>query len=493
MTKRPTAPSKDKKASTKTPQPVKKRSFMLNSIITLLLAGLVPGLYHLTDYILPSQINPVEEALHFIYDLKPPAQGFKKDFYKMKVSIPLPPLKSKTFIDAFGKEGILSDSKAGEVKEVSITAHKVATEDGYILTVFKVTPDRPDPALPPVYFQHGLGGQLMSHFTTQLDSFAIQMARKGYIVYVPGTRGTPLCTERVEAKKDEHVGTSAYWDFDTQDLPFDFLAVLEFINKDQGKKAMYVGHSQGGMGMIFGLADPKFKDKLKSLITKFYGLAPVICVANHEMKVLKFAKSFDWGISLLRSYLGFNKLGSTEFKVNSLRKTIARGINWGCAFSPWICQKFIQTDGDATMENIDFSVLGTFRMFSGNAFPSKSVLLFNQMIQKQIETNSCIIPKFDYGSESENLNKYGSKLPPELKVSSLNLPSQFLFAESDLFTVPSDIFIFHSLFKENQQVSLPPALPLFGHMGFILGRHKAGVYEGIHRDYQDWVRKAQTD
>ena len=62
---------------------------------------------------------------------------------------------------------------------------------------------------------------------------------------------------------------------------YDVPANLKYVLNLTGKKDLiYFGHSQGTTSMFASLSDPKTRDYVNSVVTKYIALAPVTYLAN---------------------------------------------------------------------------------------------------------------------------------------------------------------------------------------------------------------------
>lgn len=107
--------------------------------------------------------------------------------------------------------------------------HKAVTEDGYILTLFRVPGKLGDDSTgkQPIYMQHGLiddGGTWF--FNDETLDLSLELSDKGYDIWVTNSRGTGFSNEHVNyTVKDD-----AYWDFTYHEMgKYDVPANLAYI------------------------------------------------------------------------------------------------------------------------------------------------------------------------------------------------------------------------------------------------------------------------
>jgi pimeloyl-ACP methyl ester carboxylesterase len=122
--------------------------------------------------------------------------------------------------------------------------HKVETEDGYMLTLWRVrTHDTEISSLKPVLLQHGLmdssGTWLVSEY-----QLPVQLAHAGYDVWMGNNRGNRNSMEHVSLDPEDV--QSKYWDFSFSEMAkYDLPSMLKYIKLLTESKINYIGHSQG--------------------------------------------------------------------------------------------------------------------------------------------------------------------------------------------------------------------------------------------------------
>ena len=131
--------------------------------------------------------------------------------------------------------------------------HQVTTEDGYILTMYRIPgfideeqePQTNGPK-PPVLFQHGLFSSAYCWIVNYADvAPAYVAARAGYDVWLGNNRGNTY--SRMHTTLDPDVDVEEYWSFDWNEMGhYDQPAFIDYIQEQTGgQKVAYIGHSQG--------------------------------------------------------------------------------------------------------------------------------------------------------------------------------------------------------------------------------------------------------
>jgi pimeloyl-ACP methyl ester carboxylesterase len=134
--------------------------------------------------------------------------------------------------------------------------HPVITEDGYILSVFRITKDGfTKPGAPVVFLQHGITDSADCWImNNNLVAPAFQLVRSGYDVWLGNQRGTKYSKGHMtlDAMKDK-----AYWEFSFTEMgKFDAPAQIDFVRLKTGaEKVTYIGHSQGTTQMFYAISE----------------------------------------------------------------------------------------------------------------------------------------------------------------------------------------------------------------------------------------------
>ena len=134
--------------------------------------------------------------------------------------------------------------------------HFVTTDDGYILQIFRLVGKNKDlnhhPS-PPVLLQHGYMDSWYSMISNCEKSPAIYLANNGIDVWVGNNRGGSYSKFHRTLVLDVD---SKYSDYSFEDMGlYDTKAMIEHISKEtKTPKVSYVGFSQGGTQMFYGLA-----------------------------------------------------------------------------------------------------------------------------------------------------------------------------------------------------------------------------------------------
>jgi len=131
----------------------------------------------------------------------------------------------------------------------------VQTEDGYLLTVFRIQAKGSviKEGLKPVFFQHGLldcsDGWIIND---EFRAPAFMMANRGYDIWLGNSRGNKYSRKHIKYNPDKD---KEFWQFTFQHMgQYDVPAYFKYVNNATGQKMHYIGHSQGTIQMHVALS-----------------------------------------------------------------------------------------------------------------------------------------------------------------------------------------------------------------------------------------------
>eukprot|EP00347_Sterkiella_histriomuscorum_P019192 403342583 len=275
--------------------------------------------------------------------------------------------------------------------------HKITTEDGYILTAFRIPGKLNE--IPssiskkqPVYMQHGLiddGGTWL--FNDASIDLSLILADKGYDVWITNSRGTVYSNQHIKyTTRDQE-----YWEFSMHEMgKYDVPANLNYIlDKTGHEQVIYIGHSQGTTQWFIANA---LYDDLHKHFKAFIGLAPVMFVEDIPSiaaKMLDLLRIPDLFYEHFNHILYLPNLSSLG---QPLLRTFPR-TSWN------VVQAITGFDDNY---HIDLANLPMMAQNDVGGTSTKNTLHWIQMIRDKR------FQMFDYG-ERENREKYGQNKPPE--------------------------------------------------------------------------------
>lgn len=334
------------------------------------------------------------------------------------------PIKRETKISlGYPKDSLLNftelTAKYGYISE----EHKLVTDDGYILTMFRISKARNcigEIKSPPVLLMHGLLQSSDSFIDSGINSgLAYLISDACYDLWLGNTRGNYYSRQHIYLDPDKD---SAYWNFYIDEIgTFDIPAMIDYIlDYTESKKLNYIGFSQGtGTFLVMCSERPEYCDKVQLVI----GLAPA---ARHRNTKSKMFRGLTQTLEKIEGML--SRYGIVE--VLSKGSFSQEFVAFFCQltdFTRSICEKIVEvfdhvdTFHSGSINNV------TYKVLFGH-FPAGTSL--HNMARYGQSMRSNRFEKFDYGEE-RNLLVYGSKQPPVYNLSAVTVPVVCIYGRND--------------------------------------------------------------
>ena len=285
--------------------------------------------------------------------------------------------------------------------------HKILTEDGYILTAWRIPCFLNESNLDfykkrqPVILQHGL---IDSSYTWLLldkaHSLPFLLVNNGFDVWLTNTRGNAVSFEHINPiQYDSGKLDSKYWNFSFHEMAiYDLPANVRYIKEKTGfENVDYICHSQGGLiYFILYTMDQKFID---DNFNHFISLGTVITTFTSESHLIK-----------LGSYSKFPEIVDSLHINNILcfNKIFYDSISNFCKFFNKPCYNIINF---IVSNNFETKRINMTKLFSEFLYVPAGTSSKNLRHWMQIY-NTKRLARYDYGSW-KNLQIYGNKTSPE--------------------------------------------------------------------------------
>lgn len=279
---------------------------------------------------------------------------------------------------------------------------------------------------PVVFLQHGIlsdSSCWVSNGPTR--SLAFILADAGFDVWMGNIRGNTYSRAHVDLNPDTD---ERFWRFSWQQMSeFDLPAMVDAVLRTTAQeKLYYIGHSQGTLIAFARLAeDPSFNEKLHMM----FALAPVATL-GHIRSPIKWmsglTEAAQFGVSLF---------GGAEILPSS-------------KISKWLSAKLHNMAKDSPLTYHGQNLLLFLAGFNINHYHEDRLPVFlaktpsgtslhNFIHMSQLVTSGRT-QKWDYGTESENVDSYGEAVPPEYDVSKITTPLAIFLGSRDDLADPRD-------------------------------------------------------
>jgi len=315
-----------------------------------------------------------------------------------------------------------------------VEEHKATTEDGYILTMQRITGPRRSTKQeekkegkgekPVLFLMHGL---LASAFdwigNLPEQSFAFLAADAGFDVWLGNARGNTYSRAHTSLTPKQ----SEFWEFTfdeiaAQDVPTMVDYVLQWTKKEQ---LYYAGHSQGSMVMFAkGSEDPEFAKKIK----KFFALAPVTTMGHVE----GFGRKLSWWVVQMFLDLWEGEFMPSSFFYKKMGEYICQ-----LPVAHLLCDNILFMIAGTDTAQLNTTRLPVYTAHTPAGTSRQNMAHYGQMI------GSGKFQKFDYDKfrwfTSKNMAKYGSKTPPLYDVTKMEVPTVLFSGGKDILADAIDV------------------------------------------------------
>jgi pimeloyl-ACP methyl ester carboxylesterase len=314
----------------------------------------------------------------------------------------------------------------------SAETHYVTTEDGYILTMFRVSkPSTVAKSSSPVILQHGLLDSAFTWVSNYEDqSLAYLLVDAGIKeVWLGNNRGNHYGRNHTNYDPDRPA-PNPFWAFSFDEMAkYDAPAMIKYVKSQTGAgKVNWVGHSEGTMQMFAAGAYPSSLGGPTvdaTDINLFVALAPVGSIANIESKeLLALAHSNATEEMIGRGMQEFLPIHGTE---NNFESTV-------CMNTPHACAGLMdQLCGPSHSLNIS-----RFQVYFDQTPAGTSMQNMLHFLQGVIAPSDAKYTMMDYGRD-ENMARYGQAEAPIYDLRTFSIPTAIFSGSNDWMADPIDV------------------------------------------------------
>ncbi|XP_049881329.1 lipase 1-like [Pectinophora gossypiella] len=358
-------------------------------------------------------------------------------------------LNVPTSINLF--EGKLNFTGFAQQSGYSTEEYNVTTEDGYILTIFRI----PGNSSQPVYLQHGLFGCSEAFIMRGNTSIAIALADEGYDVWVGNLRGNRYA--RRHTKLDPDTDKDKFFDYSFQEYGYyDMAAIIDFIlDKTGQEKLSAMGHSEGNTFFyVLGATRPEYNDKINIAIA----LGP-ICFLDDIPLPTSLAVDTSPIINSVLKTLDEEELIGPQSLLRQLLVDICSvpDVGYKLCFD-LIGFPLVGYDAEQFEPEFEPTLLQYY--FSGSSRKN-----LNHLAQV---ARSSKFAKYDYG-KVKNLVVYKSLSPPEYDLSKVTMNMALIVGANDKAATVQNANRLNATLPNVVKYHIMEQ-PKFNHIDFIVGR-----------------------
>ncbi|CAK1553107.1 unnamed protein product [Leptosia nina] len=343
-------------------------------------------------------------------------------------------------------------------RNYNVEEHSVQTDDGYILTMFRVLPKQvTDEKRPVVFLMHGLLGSA-DDWLLMDKSLTYMLVDAGFEVWLGNARGSRYSRRHVS----KHPALADFWKFSIDEIAdHDLPVMIDYVLRtSKHEKLFYVGHSHGTTA-FFALAStrPEYRNK----IAMMHALAPMVYMTNARSPFIRMLAPNSPFYDSLRYQLGYGELKLNKELVHTIGGDMCQN-EIGCKH---ICNNvnFVVTGMNPSNMDVDSVSVIMNRMPSGAS--TRQIKQYGQSMA------AGELRKYDYGIDT-NAQVYGTILPPRYNMTEVKVPVFLYHSDDDWMAHPADV---ERLRKELPDVRDFYRVPVehFSHMDFQFSRRAPEV------------------
>ncbi|RLW04135.1 hypothetical protein DV515_00005977, partial [Chloebia gouldiae] len=326
--------------------------------------------------------------------------------------------------------------------------YEVPTEDGYILTVYRIPSGRNSQNAgrkPAVLLHHGIFADAI-HWISNLpnNSLGFILADAGYDVWLANSRGDTWSLKHKTLKPCQ----KEFWQFSFDEIgKYDIPAELNFImNKTGQKDVYYIGHSEGTTtGFVAFSTYPELSQKIKAV----FALAPVVTITHATSPLVTITRLPQPLIRLLLGCKG----------VLQYHELMKGPVTQFCACLGNLCGNIFRYIAGGRIQNMN-----TSRTDSYVAHYPAGTSVQNVIHWQQIK-HADQFQAYDYGCK-ENMKKYNQTAPPVYNIEKIKIPTAVWSGGQDKFADTTDMA---RLLPRITNLIYHEHFPTWGHLDFIWG------------------------
>ncbi|KAF2904607.1 hypothetical protein ILUMI_01569 [Ignelater luminosus] len=311
-----------------------------------------------------------------------------------------------------------------------VETHTVLTEDGYILTLFRIHFGKKHSvkeSKQPVLLQHGYKSNSKCFVAIGKKSLGFILADNGYDVWLGNFRGSIYSRNHSRIKDTDE----EFWNFSFHEMGvYDTAAQIDYINKLTNKKLIYIGFSMGTtVGTIYATTYPEISENKVKI---FIHLAPFVFADGMVAPTRLLLNLWPYAAPIGQALTGGQFYPEPYSDINKAM--------WKFFCNPFPIQIFICTFIDLCMFGFDYE----------QADPETLTVAVLPLVDTvSIKTASHIaqfvilekFQQFDYGRDG-NLKKYGLIEPPLYDLSKVRVPMHLIRSDNDFVWNREVLFLF---------------------------------------------------
>ncbi|XP_034230367.1 lipase 1-like [Thrips palmi] len=352
----------------------------------------------------------------------------------------------------------------------NLDALDVATPDGYILTVHRLSAPKARNAsghFTPILIGHGLLGNSEQWLLRSDQNLAVQLVDRGFDVWLSNFRGTSYGLRH----KSLSIKSHKFWDFSWHENGvIDQAAMVDFVLQTTGRpRLLSLSYSMSCTSTMVLLSErPEYNSKIMGNV--FFAPSAFF---RHPAGLWLFTKSaIDKCPGLIKDatarYIINDKMPFSDVPVDTLCYA-AQSSN---ELQP-VCKIFTEFAAGKPKPPISSKMMRALL----SRFPAgASIRQVTHYAQSLMSAGS--FRKYDFGM-AKNEKLYSSPVPPSYNLSAISSPIHFFYGLGDLTVSAEDAA---ALSSEIPSVVSVHKVPRFNHLDFVLAKN---VDEAVNKKVID--------
>lgn len=340
------------------------------------------------------------------------------------VSYSIPQLRALKNALGFNEDTYLNFTELTDKYGYPTETHTVTTEDGYILKIFRILPKCSGTVKPyPVLLMHGFidAADLWIAAGTRIG-LGYVLASNCFDVWAVNGRGNDYSRKHVSLDPDKD---PEFWNFTFDEHGyFDLPASIDYILRSTGKsKLFFVGHSQGStLYFVMCSLKPEYNDKVRLAVQ----LGPVAWMKNLNHPLVLIAKQYV-AIKAFLDGAGIREIFAGDRLIHFV-------LDFMCRYSPEFCEFGLSFATGYMPRTISIETVPVALSHVVRGSSVKNLAHFAQLIV------TGRFQRYDEGTQM-NIERYGTRKPPEYNVSLVTSPVVLISAQSDSLSTVKDVDI----------------------------------------------------
>ncbi|PZC72687.1 hypothetical protein B5X24_HaOG200585 [Helicoverpa armigera] len=320
----------------------------------------------------------------------------------------------------------LNATQLAQKYQYPIEEYIVPTDDGYVLTVFRIPPKkqvRDVQKRPVVFLMHGILGSADDWLLMGPEkSLAFMLSDAGYDVWLGNARGNKYSRRHLT----RYPVMADYWQFSNDEIALhDLPAMIDFaLETTKQEKLFYIGHAQGTTAFFALTATrPEYNDK----IIMMYALSPMVYMTNVRSPLFRMIAPTS-KYEHLRHQIGNEAFTPSKGLIQILGGAMCQK-EIGCKM---VCSNINFVMSGVDVDGMDYNIIP---VVLGHLPAGTSAKVIKQYAQG-VSSNE--FRRYNYGPYI-NEQIYGTMEAPKYNITQVQAPVTLYYSEEDWLAHPKDV------------------------------------------------------